>query len=60
MAQIETLEEGALAHGMKASEIKSMVEYLNKQISKEASNKKLKSIHYSGTKAGKSNKIINK
>ncbi len=53
MAQMETLEEGALAHGMKASEIKSMIEYLNKQISKEASNKKPKSDSLSGTKGRK-------
>ncbi len=43
MAQAETLEEGALVHGMKATEIKAMIEYLNSKISKEAATKKSKS-----------------
>jgi len=42
MAQMETIEDGALAHGMSATEIKEMLEDLNTKISKANLSKKKK------------------
>lgn len=42
MAQMETIEEGALAHGMSTKEINKMLETINNRISKANLSKKKK------------------
>ncbi len=42
MAQMETIEEGALAHGMSIKEINKMLETINNRISKVNLSKKKK------------------
>lgn len=41
-AQVETLEEGAMAHGLSQKEIKEMVDRLNQEVKKGQTSKKSK------------------